>query len=87
MAWVTTETIAGNSDVAALSDRELWERLAHQLDHLDALLHDEQRANAEFRATLEPLLPLVPRALALLDPMRKWRPAKGARDAVRQDGP
>ena len=66
---VTAETITPNDDVIALSDRELWERVARQMDHMDAMLHDQARLLAE----LEPLVPLIPRALALLDPGRAMR--------------
>jgi hypothetical protein len=39
------------------------------MDHLDAMLRDQARLLAE----LEPLVPLIPRALALLDPGRAMR--------------
>jgi hypothetical protein len=66
---VTAETITPNDELIALSDRELFERVAQQLDHLDAMLHDQARLLAE----LEPLVPLIPRALTLLDPGRAMR--------------
>lgn len=75
---MTAETITPNEELIALSDRELFERVARQLDHLDAMLHDQSRLLAE----LEPLVPLIPRALALLDPGRAMRKTfgKGKRD-------
>jgi hypothetical protein len=66
---VTAETITPNDELIALSDRELFERVARQMDHLDAMLRDQARLLAE----LEPLVPLIPRALALLDPGRAMR--------------
>jgi hypothetical protein len=55
-----------------------------QLDHIDAMLHDCHRMLME----LEPLLPLIPRALALLDPggpMRRYlKPRRGGNGAVPQ---
>jgi hypothetical protein len=79
---VTAQTITPNDDVTAASDRELLERVARQLDHLDAILHEHSQLLAEVR----PLLPHIPRALALLDPGRSMRGyfAKRARDD--QDG-
>jgi hypothetical protein len=77
---VTAETITPNDELIALSDRELFERVARQMDHLDAMLHDQARLLAE----LEPLVPLIPRALALLDPGRAMRAMtrRGGRNAV-----
>jgi hypothetical protein len=73
---MTAEAITPNDDAETLSDRALLERIAHQLDHLDELMHEQQ----QFNSKLDPLLPLVPRALALLDPataMRKhWKHSK-----------
>jgi hypothetical protein len=66
---VTAETITPNEQLIALSDRELFERIGKQLDHIDAMLHEQARLLAE----LEPLVPLIPRALALLDPGRAMR--------------
>jgi hypothetical protein len=53
------------------------------MDHLDAMLHDQARLlhdqarllhdQARLLAELEPLVPLIPRALALLDPGRAMR--------------
>ena len=93
---VDAETITPNDDVMALSDRQLLERVARQLDHLDVVAHQhmqelaDQGAEigsvnaqiAELTAQLQPLWPLIPRALALLDPMRKMRKPKP--DAVPQ---
>ena len=87
---MTADTITPNHDSAAPcdnwgavaarsgpgSDRELLERICRQLDHLDTMLHDQARTLAE----LDPLKPLIPRALALLDPMAKIR--KGRRNAL-----
>jgi hypothetical protein len=51
--------------------------LLARLDHLDGMIHEIHQAVTE----LAPLLPLVPRALALLDPaaaMRKHlKPRRG----------
>jgi hypothetical protein len=73
---MTAEVMTPNDDVAALSDRELMERVANQLDHLDTMLHEQGQLIGELR----PLVPLIPRALALLDPgaaMRKhWKRGK-----------
>jgi hypothetical protein len=66
---MTAEVITPNDETASLSDRALLERVADQLDHLDAMLHDQGRLIAQ----LEPLVPLIPRALALLDPGRAMR--------------
>ena len=75
---MTTETITPNDDLIALSDRQLLERVAKQLDHIDQMTHE----HGQMMAQLEPLLPLIPRALALLDPgaaMRKhWRKGRPA---------
>ena len=66
-----------NDEVAALSDRALLERVCNQLDHLDSMLHE----HGQLIEQLRPLLPHVPRALALLDPgkamRRKWGKADG----------
>jgi hypothetical protein len=74
--------ITPNSDTGHLSDRELAERTAMQLDHVDSMLHEQARLLAQ----IEPLLPLIPRALALLDPGQAMRKhfAKGNRRAVPQ---
>jgi hypothetical protein len=73
MLLMTAEVITPNDETASLSDRELLERVANQLDHLDTMLHDQGRLIAQ----LEPLVPLIPRALALLDPgaamRKKWK--------------
>lgn len=63
---MTAETITPNDDVAALSDRELLERIYRRM------------------AELEPLMPLIPRALAMLDPGAAMRGYFGRRrrDAV-----
>ena len=49
-----------------------------QLDHLDTMLHDIIRRIG----ALDPLVPLIPRALALLDPgaamRRSWKRGKDA---------
>jgi hypothetical protein len=72
---VTAETITPNDDVTAASDRELLERVARQLDHLDAILHE----HSQLLAHLGPLVPLIPRAVALLDPGRSMRGYFGKR--------
>lgn len=80
---MTAERITPNSDTSHLSDRELAERTVKQLDHIDLMLHEQARLLAQ----VEPLLPLIPRALALLDPgqaMRKHFGKKGDRRAVPQ---
>ena len=67
---VTAEAITPNDD-------DVTQR---QLDHIDSMLHDIHRMLTE----LEPLLPLVPRALALLDPgaaMRRHLKPKRGKDA------
>jgi len=73
---MTAEAVTPNDEVKTLSDRELLERAAHQLDHLDEMAH----AQAQLLEELRPLLPLVPRALALLDPgaamRRHWKHSK-----------
>ena len=80
----------------ALSDRQLLERIARGLDHLDVMVHEHSQGLAdqgaeigsvnaqldELVTQLKPLLPLIPRVLALLDPMRKMRKPKP--DAVPQ---
>ena len=76
---MTAETITPNDDVTALSDRALLERVSRQLVHLDPLVHEMHQRMAE----LAPLLPLIPRALALLDPgaaMRRTFKARPRRD-------
>jgi hypothetical protein len=73
---VTAQTITPNDDVTAASDRELLERVARQLDHLDKVLHEHTVMLAEHSrllAEIRPLLPHIPRALALLDPGRSMR--------------
>jgi hypothetical protein len=74
---MTAEAITPNDEVTALSDRQLLERVAKQLDHLDCMVHDQ----GQLIGQLAPLLPHVPRALTFLDPagaMRKhWRLGKG----------
>jgi hypothetical protein len=73
MLLMTAEVITPNDDTASLSDRELLERVANQLDHLDVMLHGQGQLIEELR----PLLPHVPRVLALLDPgaamRKKWK--------------
>lgn len=73
---MAAETITANHELATLSDRELLERVCRQLDHLDEVIHEVSR----FHAELAPLIPLIPRALALLDPgaamRRHWRRGK-----------
>jgi hypothetical protein len=76
---VTAETITPNDELIALSDRELFERIGKQLDHIGAMLHEQARLLAE----LEPLVPLIPRALALLDPGKAMR-RKWGRNAVQE---
>lgn len=53
-----------------------------QLDRIEGLLRDQARLLAE----IEPLLPLIPRALALLDPgaamRRHFKPRRGVNGAV-----
>jgi hypothetical protein len=70
---MTAEVITPNDETASLSDRELLERVANQLDHLDVMLHGQGQLIEELR----PLLPHVPRVLALLDPgaamRKKWK--------------
>lgn len=70
---MTAQVITPNDEVTALSDRALLERVARQLDHLDEMIHGQAQTIGE----LGPLLPHVPRVLALLDPgaaMRKhWK--------------
>lgn len=76
---MTAETITPNDDVTALSDRALLERVCRQLDHLDIMLHDHDRKHDELAAQLAPLVPHIPRALALLDPgsfMRRGKRGK-----------
>ena len=63
---MTADTITPNHDVQSLSDRELLERVFRHLEHLDGMVHETHQAVAELR-------PLIPRALALLDPMAKIR--------------
>lgn len=71
---MTAETITPNDDDVAPCDHQ------RQLDHIDQMCHEIRQALAQ----LEPLLPLVPRALALLDPAaamrRNWK--RGKADAV-----
>jgi hypothetical protein len=73
MLLMTAEVITPNDETASLSDRELLERVANQLDHLDVMLHGQGQLIEELR----PLLPHVPRVLALLDPgaamRKKWK--------------
>ena len=74
---VTAETITPNDDgitpcdnYGAVSSRaEPFCDHQRQLDHLDTMLHDIKRILDE----LGPLVPLIPRALALLDPGRAMR--------------
>jgi hypothetical protein len=74
---MTAEAITPNDEVKTLSDRQLLERACKQLDHLDEMLH----AQGQLIGELSPLLPHVPRALALLAPgaaMRKhWKRSTG----------
>lgn len=75
---MTAETITPNDDVTALSDRALLERVALQLYHLDEQMHE----HGQFLTELRPLLPLIPRALTLLDPgaaMRRHLKPKGTK--------
>ena len=55
-----------------------------QLDRIEGMLADQARLLAE----LQPLLPLIPRALALLDPgaamRRHFKPRRGVNGAVPQ---
>lgn len=73
---MTAETITPNDELNALSDRALLERVCKQLDHLDAMVHEQGQLVAE----LKPLLPHLPRALNLLDPAgamrRSWKRGK-----------
>ena len=55
---MTAETITPNHDTNAPRDIE------SQLDHIDIMLHEIKQLLDQ----LEPLVPLIPRALALLDP-------------------
>ena len=82
---MTTETITPNDDLIALSDRALLERVAKQLDHIDQMTHE----HGQMMAQLEPLLPLIPRALALLDPGASLRRTFGkrGRNAVQESAP
>jgi len=61
---MTTTAITPENELITLSDRALLERVTRQLDHLDQMTHDQ----GQLLAQLEPLLPMIPRALALLDP-------------------
>ena len=73
---MTAPVITSNDELASLSDRELLERVCKQLDHLDGMIHEQSRMLAE----LQPLIPHIPRVLALLDPgaamRRKWGKGK-----------
>jgi hypothetical protein len=70
---MTAGPVTSNDELITLSDRELLERVARQLDHLDEMIH----AQGQLIEELRPLLPHVPRALALLDPgaamRRHWK--------------
>ena len=74
---VTAETITPNDDGitpcdnwGAVSSRPLpVDDYQRQLDHIDTMLHEIKQTLDQ----LAPLLPLVPRALALLDPGRAMR--------------
>jgi hypothetical protein len=74
---MTAEAITPNDELTTLSDRELLERVCRQLDHLDQMIHEQGQLIGELR----PLLPHVPRVLALLDPgaamRKKWNLGKG----------
>lgn len=75
---MTADTITQYQELNSLSDRQLLERVCRQLDHLDQMAHER----AQFEAQLAPLVPLIPRALALLDPMAKIR--RGRHNAIPQ---
>jgi len=72
---MATPVMTPNDAPETLSDRELLVRIAHQLDHLDEALHEVQRIIAQ----VEPLTPLVPRMLALADPLAAARATMGRR--------
>lgn len=71
---MTAETITPNDDAVAACDHQ------RQLDHIDQMCHEIRQALTQ----LEPLLPLVPRALALLDPGRSMRKLWGGKNAVQE---
>lgn len=48
-----------NDEIAALSDRELIERLAKQADHLDSMLHEVLQFIDQHRPLLERWAPLA----------------------------
>ena len=72
IARVTAEPITPYEDDVTVS----------QLDRIEGLQRDQARQLAE----IEPLLPLIPRALALLDPgaamRRHFKPRRGVNGAV-----
>jgi hypothetical protein len=55
-----------NDDLETLSDRELAERIARQLDHLDCMLHEVCQFLDEHK-------PALNRALGMLDAGRSMR--------------
>lgn len=69
---MTAETITPNDDTVATCDH------SRQLDHIDQLCHEIQQKLAE----LDPLVPLIPRALALLDPGAAMRKTFGRKRAL-----
>lgn len=87
---VTAETITPNDEDVAqcdnyggVSSRPLPDDdYQRQLDHIDTMLHEIKRMLDQ----LEPLIPLIPRALALLDPGRAMR-KKWGKDAVQKPAP
>ena len=78
---MTAPVITSNDELASLSDRELLERVCKQLDHLDGMIHDQ----GQLLEPLRPLIPHIPRVLALLDPGAAMRRKWGRKDAVPQD--
>ena len=80
---MTAPVITSNDELASLSDRELLERVCKQLDHLDGMIHEQRgflTGQGELLAELRPLIPHIPRVLALLDPgaamRKKWGKGK-----------
>ena len=61
-----------------LSDRELLDRLARQVDHLDVMVHEIHGFIAENRPHLERFLPL-------LDPGAKIRAVMGLKPKAKAD--
>jgi hypothetical protein len=62
-------------DLSGLTDRALAELNQHQLNHIDGMLHALEKK----LAALDPLIPLIPRVLAMLDPASSWRARRAAR--------